>query len=71
MFVFPRALVTRLVDLAYTREALRDVKAVVVPDDDYLTLVAAEDTIAAADSKRKKELDDLHTNLKGGAFHTA
>ncbi|KAJ7109208.1 hypothetical protein C8R44DRAFT_801902 [Mycena epipterygia] len=45
-------------------EALRDVKAVVVPDDDYLTLVAAEETIAAADAKRKKELDELHTNLK-------
>ncbi|KAJ7694196.1 hypothetical protein B0H17DRAFT_1058147 [Mycena rosella] len=45
-------------------EALRDVKAVVVPDDDYLTLVAVEETIAAADAKRRKELDELHSNLK-------
>ncbi|KAJ7098083.1 hypothetical protein B0H15DRAFT_1009529 [Mycena belliarum] len=45
-------------------EALRGVKAVVVPDDDYLTLVAAEETIGAAEAKRRKELDELHSNLK-------
>ncbi|KAJ7685023.1 hypothetical protein DFH06DRAFT_1074042 [Mycena polygramma] len=45
-------------------DALRGVKAVVVPDDDYLTLVAAEDTIVAAETKRRKELDELHSNLK-------
>jgi kinetochore protein Spc24 len=50
------------------REALRGVKAVVVPDDDYLTLVAAEETIAAAEAKRRKELDELHSNLKGKEF---
>ncbi|KAJ7219117.1 hypothetical protein GGX14DRAFT_515921 [Mycena pura] len=45
-------------------EALQGVKAVVVPDDDYLTLVSAEETIAAAETKRRKELDELHSNLK-------
>ncbi|KAJ6496515.1 hypothetical protein C8R47DRAFT_1114377 [Mycena vitilis] len=45
-------------------DALRGVKAVVVPDDDYLTLVAAEDTIVAAETKRRNELDELHSNLK-------
>jgi len=45
-------------------EALRTVKSVVVPDDDYLTLVAAEETIATAEAKRRKELDELHANLK-------
>ncbi|KAF7363297.1 putative kinetochore protein spc24 [Mycena sanguinolenta] len=45
-------------------EALRGVKAVIVPDDDYLTLVAAEETIAAAEAKRRKELDELHSNFK-------
>ncbi|KAJ7285676.1 hypothetical protein C8J57DRAFT_1285518 [Mycena rebaudengoi] len=45
-------------------EALRTVKAVVVPDDDYLTLVAAEETIAAAEAKRKTELDKVHSTLK-------
>ncbi|KAJ7470590.1 hypothetical protein FB451DRAFT_1254200 [Mycena latifolia] len=45
-------------------EALKGVKAVVVPDDDYLTLVAAEETIAAAETRRRKELDELHSNLK-------
>ncbi|KAJ7489874.1 hypothetical protein B0H11DRAFT_1859894 [Mycena galericulata] len=45
-------------------EALRVVKTVVIPDDDYLTLVAAEETIATAEAKRRKELDELHSNLK-------
>ncbi|KAJ7090041.1 hypothetical protein C8R43DRAFT_1050445 [Mycena crocata] len=43
---------------------LRAVKSVVDPEDDYLTLVAAEDTIAAAETKRRKELDVLQSNLK-------
>jgi hypothetical protein len=54
----------------HPREALRTVKAVVVPDDDYLTLVAAEETIAAAEAKRKTELDKVHSTLKGGARFT-
>ncbi|KAJ6630665.1 hypothetical protein B0H10DRAFT_1982272 [Mycena sp. CBHHK59/15] len=45
-------------------EALRGVKAVVVPDDDYLTLVGAEEKIATAEAKRRKELDDVHATLK-------
>ncbi|KAJ7343646.1 hypothetical protein DFH08DRAFT_873287 [Mycena albidolilacea] len=45
-------------------EVLHSVKAVVGPDDDYYTIVAAEQTIAAAEAKRKKELDELHANLK-------
>ncbi|KAJ7752020.1 hypothetical protein B0H16DRAFT_1547122 [Mycena metata] len=52
------------ISVAEAMEALRTVKAVVLPDDDYLTLVAAEETIAAAETKRKKELDELHSNLK-------
>ncbi|KAJ7046610.1 hypothetical protein C8F04DRAFT_1023266 [Mycena alexandri] len=52
------------ISVAEAMEALRTVKAVVLPDDDYLTLVAAEETIAAAEIKRKKELDELHSNLK-------
>ncbi|KAJ6455745.1 hypothetical protein C8R45DRAFT_586609 [Mycena sanguinolenta] len=45
-------------------EALGGVKAVIVPDDDYLTLVAAEELIATAEAKRKKELEELHSNFK-------
>ncbi|KAJ7632456.1 hypothetical protein FB45DRAFT_1002884, partial [Roridomyces roridus] len=52
------------IDIEEALDALRQVKSVVVPDDDYLTLVAAEDTLAAAEAKRKKELDELHSNLK-------
>ncbi|KAF7338434.1 hypothetical protein MVEN_02069200 [Mycena venus] len=45
-------------------EALRGVKAVIVPDDDYLTLVAAEETLTIAEAKRRKEQDEYHSNLK-------
>ncbi|KAK7015003.1 hypothetical protein R3P38DRAFT_2998914 [Favolaschia claudopus] len=45
-------------------DALRGVKAVVDPDDDYLTLVAAEEAIAGSEAKRKKEVDELHSHLK-------
>jgi kinetochore protein Spc24 len=34
------------------------------PDDDYLTIVAAEEKIASSEAKRKKELEEIHTNLK-------
>ncbi|KAJ7172648.1 hypothetical protein C8R46DRAFT_1086737 [Mycena filopes] len=52
------------ISVAEAMEALQTVKAVVQPDDDYLTLVAAEETIATAEAKRKRELDELHSNLK-------
>ncbi|KAJ7273546.1 hypothetical protein B0H12DRAFT_1089922 [Mycena haematopus] len=45
-------------------EALRGVKAVIVPDDDYLTLVSTEEIIKTAEAKRAKELDELHSNFK-------
>ena len=35
------------------------------PDEDYLTIVAAEEKIAASEAKRKKELEESHANLKG------
>lgn len=37
---------------------------IIDPEEDYLTIVAAEEKIAASEAKRKKELDEIHGNLK-------
>jgi kinetochore protein Spc24 len=37
---------------------------IIDPEDDFLTIVAAEEQIAASDAKRRKELEDLHAKLK-------
>lgn len=34
-------------------------------EEDYLTIVAAEERIAATEVKRKKELEDAHSTMKG------
>jgi kinetochore protein Spc24, fungi type len=39
---------------------------IIDPEEDYLTLVAFEDRMAQSDARRKKELDDAQTKLKGG-----
>ena len=38
---------------------------IIDPEEDYLTIVAAEEKIAAAEAKRKKELEEAYANLKG------
>ncbi|CAK5279632.1 unnamed protein product [Mycena citricolor] len=45
-------------------QQLREVRALVVPDEDYLGLVSTEETIALTESNRRKELEELHSNLK-------
>ncbi|KAF7295072.1 hypothetical protein MIND_01045500 [Mycena indigotica] len=45
-------------------KAVRAVGEIMNPDDDFYTLAAAEETIAATETKRKKELEELHANLK-------
>lgn len=35
------------------------------PDEDYMTIVAAEEQISSAEARRKKELEEAHANLKG------
>jgi kinetochore protein Spc24 len=37
---------------------------IIDPEEDFLTILAAEEQIAAAEARRKKELEDLHSNLK-------
>jgi hypothetical protein len=38
---------------------------IIDPEEDYLTIVAAEEKVAQSDARKKKELDDAQANLKG------
>lgn len=38
---------------------------IIDPEEDYLTIVAAEEKIASTEARRKKELEEAHSNLKG------
>ena len=46
-------------------KAIRDMRPIIDPEEDYLTIVAAEESIAASHAKRKKQLEEAHANLKG------
>jgi kinetochore protein Spc24 len=41
---------------------------IINPEDDYLTIVAAEENIAASEARKKKEFEEAHTKLKGTFF---
>ncbi|KAF8892570.1 hypothetical protein BD779DRAFT_1195646 [Infundibulicybe gibba] len=45
-------------------KAIRDMAPIIDPEEDYLTIVAAEESIATKEAKRKKEIDEAHTKLK-------
>ena len=38
---------------------------IIDPEEDYLTIVAAEEKIVASEARRKKELEEAHAKLKG------
>lgn len=38
---------------------------IIDPEEDYLTIVAAEEKIVASEARRKKELETAHAKLKG------
>ena len=46
-------------------KAIRDMRPIIDPEEDYLTIVAAEESIAASEAKRKKQMEEAHANLKG------
>lgn len=46
-------------------KAIRDMLPIIDPEEDYLTIVAAEEKIASTEARRKKELEEAHANLKG------
>jgi hypothetical protein len=47
------------------RKVMRDMAPIIDPEEDYLTILAAEEQIAATEARRKKELEDTHIKLKG------
>ncbi|KAF8911146.1 hypothetical protein CPB84DRAFT_1743251 [Gymnopilus junonius] len=48
-----------------TWELMRNMLQLMDPEEDYLTIVAAEEHISASEAKRKKDLEEAHANLKG------
>lgn len=40
-------------------------RPVINPDEDYLTIVAVEQTVTASEARRKKELEEAHAKFKG------
>lgn len=58
-----------LISDAYTHllpsKAIRDIHPIIDPEEDYLTIVAVEQTVTASEAKRKKELEEAHANFKG------
>jgi len=42
---------------------------IINPEDDYLTIVAAEENISTSEARKKKEFEEDHTKLKGGSFY--
>lgn len=44
---------------------MREMLPIMDPDEDYLTIVAAEESIGASEARRKKELEEAHANLRG------
>ena len=47
------------------REAIRKMRSIIDPKDDYMNIVDAEQKLATSETKRKKELEEAHANLKG------
>jgi hypothetical protein len=45
-------------------------RPIIDPEEDYLTIVAAEESIAASEAKRRKHLEEAHANLKGAYLTT-
>jgi hypothetical protein len=46
-------------------KVIREMAPIIDPEEDYLTILAAEEQIATTEMKRKKELEESHANLKG------
>ena len=46
------------------RKAIRDMIPIIDPEDDYLTIAAAEEQMAMTQDGRQKELQEAHVKLK-------
>ncbi|KAF5387130.1 hypothetical protein D9615_001847 [Tricholomella constricta] len=52
------------IDVHEAIKAIRDMLPIIDPEEDYLTIVAAEEKIAATAARRKKELEEAHATMK-------
>jgi len=52
------------IDVQEACKAIRDMAPIIYPDEDYLTIVAAEERFAESEARRKKEIEGAHANLK-------
>ncbi|RDB23987.1 putative kinetochore protein spc24 [Hypsizygus marmoreus] len=52
------------IDVHEAVKAIRDMLPIIDPEEDYLTIVAAEEKIAATEAKRKKELEEAHATMR-------
>ncbi|KAF8655970.1 hypothetical protein AX16_002830 [Volvariella volvacea WC 439] len=48
-------------------QAIREMAPIINFEEDFLTIVAAEETIAAKEAKRRKELEEINSKLKSTA----
>ncbi|KAJ3562966.1 hypothetical protein NP233_g9247 [Leucocoprinus birnbaumii] len=51
-------------DIQEAIKALQDMQPMINPEEDFLTIVAAEQKLAESDSAKKKELEEAHLKLK-------
>ncbi|PPQ77602.1 hypothetical protein CVT25_011394 [Psilocybe cyanescens] len=54
-----------MIDVQDATKLIRDMLPIIDPDEDYLTIVSAEEQISASEARRKKELEEALANLKG------
>ncbi|KAG6844723.1 hypothetical protein H0H87_004343 [Tephrocybe sp. NHM501043] len=52
------------IDVHEAIKAIRDMLPIIDPEEDYLTIVAAEEKLSATEQRRKKEIDDAQANVK-------
>ena len=48
-----------------TSKAIRDMIPIIDPEEDYLTIAAAEEQMAVTEAARKKELDETQSKMRG------
>lgn len=62
--VYVKSILQKMIDVHEATTLIRDMVPIMNPDEDYLTIVAAEEKIASSEAKRKKELEEAHACLK-------
>ncbi|KAF4614710.1 hypothetical protein D9613_003237 [Agrocybe pediades] len=50
--------------MSTSRKLIRDMLPIIDPEEDYLTIVSADEQFTASEARRKKELEETHAKLK-------